>query len=265
MIRKNTLHYIDQAEIGIYLYDVRKYDTLTREEEYVLIEKIRDFGCKKSEKELIYANLRYVITMAKQYQNQGLNLADLVSEGNYGLIKAAKKFDYTQKEVRFLSYAVWWIKQSITQSLHENSRIIRLPVNVINDISKKKQAIRKEYDDDSSIIVKMGLPVIKYLAEPIDREGNLLNDIIEDKNSERPDIVFADDKMLLLEKLKNILNRLSKSEQYIIMKYFGLDGDPLTLKDISGDLGLTKERVRQIKERCIKKLRNYSVELFDLL
>jgi RNA polymerase primary sigma factor len=265
MIKDNTSHWIDQSEINTYLYDVRKYPALTREEEHKLIDKIKS-GCEKSKELLIYSNLRFVISMAKQYQNQGLALSDLISEGNYGLIKAAERFNYDQTSVRFLSYAVWWIKQSMLQSLHENSRTIRLPVNIINEMNKLRKEMPTELENNpGNPNAILGLPTITYLDAPFDDEGNSMHDVIEDTNSVRPDLVFADDREILLNKLKRILSNLTDSEQYVVTKYFGLDGDALTLQDISEDLDLTKERVRQIKEKAIKKLRFYSSELFELL
>jgi RNA polymerase primary sigma factor len=266
MIKDNTSHWIDQSEITNYLYDVRKYPVLTREQEVELIAKIKN-GCQKSKKLLIYSNLRFVISMAKQYQNQGLTLSDLISEGNYGLVKAAERFNYDQTAVRFLSYAVWWVKQSMLQSLHENSRTIRLPVNIINEMNKLRKETPKEYGDEKGTPNDiLGLPTMSYLDAPFDGDdGSSMYELIEDVNCQRPDLLFNDDNDTLLNRLKGVLNNLTDSEQYVVAKYFGLDGEPLTLQDISDDLSLTKERVRQIKEKAIKKLRFYSKDLFELL
>lgn len=266
MIKKDTSHWIDQNEISTYLYDVRRFAPLTREEETNLIAKIKQ-GCERSKEQLIYSNLRFVISMAKQYQNQGLDIADLISEGNIGLVKAAERFDYDQSNVRFLSYAVWWIKQSILQSLHDNSRVIRLPVNRINDMNKERKDVPAGTvpSTDENEKPKIHLPTVSQLDRPLDEEGNTYHDVIEDVSAERPDLAFADDRTMLLERLKTILAKLNDSERYVITKYFGLDGEALTLQDISEDLELTKERVRQIKEKAIKKLRFYSTNLFELL
>jgi RNA polymerase primary sigma factor len=265
MIKKNTSHWIDQTEISTYLYDVRRFSALTRDEEAKVIERIKQ-GCEKSKERLIYSNLRFVISMAKQYQGQGLDLPDLISEGNLGLVKAAERFDYDQSEVRFLSYAVWWIKQSILQSLHDNARTIRLPVNIINEINKLRKDAPKEYvEDTEKSLAIANLPKITLLDQPMDEEGNSFHDIIEDESVERPDLAFSDDRTQLVERLKNILSKLNESEKYVVIKYFGLEGEPLTLQDISEDLDLTKERVRQIKEKAIKKLRFHSTSLFELL
>jgi RNA polymerase primary sigma factor len=263
MSKLNTAHWIDQREIITYLQDVRKYSTLTREEETKLIQKIKT-GCGKSKDRLIYSNLRFVITMAKQYVNQGLDLSDLISEGNFGLIKAAERYDYDQTDVRFLSYAVWWIRQSILQSLHENSRAIRLPVNKINDLNEYKRNLEPELID-TDVHAALMLPTVGQLDQPIDDEGSSFYDIIQDENCERVDLKFPDDRTQLILQLKNLLNKLNDSEKYVITKYFGLDGEPLTLQDISDDLELTKERVRQIKEKAIKKLRYNCAGLFELL
>jgi len=263
MTKQNTAHWIDQREIITYLQDVRKYSTLTREEEFNLIQLIKS-GCQKSKDRLIYSNLRFVITMAKQYIGQGLDLTDLISEGNYGLIKAAERYDYNQTDVRFLSYAVWWVRQSILQSLHENSRAIRLPVNKINELNEFKKAMQPETTDIDPHAALM-LPTVGQLDQPIDDEGSSFYDIIQDESCERVDLLFPDDRTKLILKLKALLNKLNESEKYVIIKYFGLDGEPLTLQDISDDLELTKERVRQIKEKAIKKLRYNCAGLFELL
>lgn len=264
MIIDNTSHWINQSEISSYLQDVRKYKALTKEEEIELIKNIKN-GCKKSEDLLIYTNLRFVIRMAKQYQNQGLSLSDLISEGNLGLLKAAKKYDYDQTEVRFLSYAVWWVKQTILKSLHENSRVIRLPINVIMDANNaRKNTPKNEADENCLDNHIVGIPTMNYLDDSFD-DDMCLYDVIEDTSVEMADVLYDNNHNSLFVKLRSVLNNLSDSEQYIIVKYFGLDGEAVTLQDISENLGLTKERVRQIKEKVIKKLRFYSKELFELL
>ena len=263
MTKQNTAHWVDQRDIVTYLQDVRKYPTLTREEEFELFHLIKS-GCEKSKDRLIYSNLRFVITMAKQYVGQGLDLNDLISEGNYGLIKAAERYDYNQTEVRFLSYAVWWIRQSILQSLHENSRAIRLPVNKINDINDYKKNLEPE-QIDTDVHAALMLPTVGQLDQPIDDDGSSYYDVIQDDSCQRMDLKFPDDRLQLILKLKALLGKLNESERYVITKYFGLDGEPLTLQDISDDLELTRERVRQIKEKAIKKLRYNCAGLFELL
>ena len=270
MIKRDTSHYIDQSEITAYLYDVRKYTPLTREEEFELIKDIKK-GIEKAKELLIYSNLRFVISVAKQYMNQGLDLPDLISEGNIGLIKAAERYNYDQTDVRFLSYAVWWIKQSIVQSLHDNARTIRLPVNRINDLHKLRKEAPKEYqeteptDGDKKEVKAVHLPTVTQLDQPVDEEGSSYYDVIEDVNAKRPDVILDEERNELNLRLKVILSKLNESECYVITKYFGLDGDALTLQDISDDLELTRERVRQIKEKAIKKLRYHSTNLFEFI
>ena len=151
------------------------------------------------------------------------------------------------------------------QSLNDNCRTIRLPVNIINDMAKHAKLAPSEYTNDETPKSIVGLPFVSRLDDSMDEDGNTFHDVIEDKAADRPDLMFADDKQILMQKLKKILSNLTESEQYVITKYFGLDGDTLTLQDISEDLELTKERVRQIKEKAIKKLRFYSSDLFELL
>ena len=216
---------------------------------------------EKIESELLVGNLRFVITVAKQYQNQGLDLSDLIAEGNLGLMKAIKNFDW-HKDLRFISYAVWWVKQSIIQSLNDNARTIRLPVNVVQDLHKAKKEIAitgKELELKFS-----SLPSMIDLDMTINDEGDTLVDMIVNPNALAPDAGF-NTKDMLKNKLISLLNVLDEREKVIIEDYFGLSGTPRTLEDIGGDFGLTKERVRQIKERALRRLRNESSELFDYL
>jgi RNA polymerase primary sigma factor len=216
---------------------------------------------EKIESELLVGNLRFVITVAKQYQNQGLDLSDLIAEGNLGLMKAIKNFDW-HKDLRFISYAVWWVKQSIIQSLNDNARTIRLPVNVVQDLHKAKKEIAitgKELELKFS-----SLPSMIDLDMTINDEGDTLVDMIANPNALAPDAGF-NTKDMLKNKLISLLNVLDEREKVIIEDYFGLSGTPRTLEDIGGDFGLTKERVRQIKERALRRLRNESSELFDYL
>jgi RNA polymerase primary sigma factor len=222
---------------------------------------LTDSQKEKVHKELLEGNLRFVITVAKQYQNQGLDFPDLIAEGNFGLMKAIKNFDWN-KDLRFISYAVWWVKQSILQSLNDNARTIRLPVNVVQDLHRAKKAIESNGGDLDAKF--QGLPSMIYLDIDINEEGDTLFDIIKNKDADMPDEVF-NSKDLLKSKLIGLLNSLDDREKVIIEDYFGISGSPRTLEDIGGDFSLTKERVRQIKEKALRKLRNDSSVLFDYM
>lgn len=263
---QKTTNPINQDEIQLYLKDIRKFKVMTPEREKELSEIMCSEGCTPDQKDLIHkelleGNLRFVITVAKQYQNQGVDLSDLIAEGNHGLMKAIKNFDWTKK-LRFISYAVWWIKQSILQSLNENSRTIRLPVNVVQDMQKEKREIEKTNKELSEKYAT--LPRIIDLDMSINEDGDTLIDVIKNENADLPDEVFST-KDLLKEKMLNILNVLDDRERVIIEDYYGMTGTPRTLEDIGMDFKLTKERVRQIKEKALRKLRNESSELFDYL
>ena len=257
---------INQEEIQHYLKDIRRIKVMTPDREKELAVKMKSDDKPKREREkieseLLVGNLRFVITVAKQYQNQGLDLSDLIAEGNLGLMKAIKNFDW-HKDLRFISYAVWWVKQSIIQSLNDNARTIRLPVNVVQDLHKAKKEIAitgKELELKFS-----SLPSMIDLDMTINDEGDTLVDMIANPNALAPDAGF-NTKDMLKNKLISLLNVLDEREKVIIEDYFGLSGTPRTLEDIGGDFGLTKERVRQIKERALRRLRNESSELFDYL
>jgi len=260
------MQHINQEEIQMYLKDIRGISVMTPERERELADRIISEKCTEKERDEIYqemleGNLRFVITVAKQYQNQGLDMADLIAEGNLGLMKAIKNFDWTKK-LRFISYAVWWIKQSILQSLNENSRMIRLPVNVVQDVNKIK---KNSKDPDKEIFEKYSvLPKTTGLDNMINDEGDTLLNIIEDTNSNSPDEVF-NTKDEVKSILNDILDNLDEREKIIVKEYYGLTGTPRTLEDIGNDFKLTKERVRQIKEKALRKLRNESYILFEYL
>lgn len=257
---------LNQEEIQMYLKDIRKIKVMTPVRERELSDMMCSGNCTDAEKHAIYqelleGNLRFVITVAKQYQNQGMELGDLIAEGNLGLMKAIKNFDWTKK-LRFISYAVWWIKQSIIQSLNENSRMIRLPVNVVQDLQKAKKESQKNNTELDSRFTS--LPKVIDLDMNINEEGDTLVDLIENTNAVQPDEGFNTTEMLK-EKLRDIMKILDERERLIVEDYFGLSGTPRTLEDIGQDFNLTKERVRQIKEKALRKLRNESSVLFDYL
>ena len=208
----NSMYTLNQEEIQMYLKDLRQIDVMTPAREKELSEIMCSENCTEEEKdkvhkELLEGNLRFVITVAKQYQNQGLDMSDLIAEGNLGLMKAINNFDWTKK-LRFISYAVWWIKQSILQSLNENSRTIRLPVNVVQDLHKAKKHAQKtntELDDKF-----VNLPKTTSVDNFINDEGDTLIDLIENKNSIQPDESFNTEGELK-DKLFSILSILDNS------------------------------------------------------
>lgn len=250
-----------------YFQEVRKKDTIDTNKEIELAKRIKA-GDQKAIEELVSANLRFVIKIAKDYQNSGLPLSDLISEGNYGLITAAKRFDHT-KGYKFISYAVWWIRQSILQSLNENGRMVRLPANVINKITKNKKELEKmganfeEYNHEI-IDIENEYPYVLSLSSKINEDGEELIELIEDTSTERPDheLVKQDD---MKYEINQALSFLDDRERDIIECYFGLSGERMTLEMIGEEYNLTKERVRQIKEKAIRKLRYNSDKLYEFL
>lgn len=259
-------HPLNQDEIKMYLKDVRKIKVMTPERERELADIMSDPNCSDHarnmvHKELLEGNLRFVISVAKQYQNQGMDMADLIAEGNLGLMKAIKNFDW-DRNLRFISYAVWWIKQSILQSLNENSRTIRLPVNVVQELHRAKKEIQK---NDGELSEKLSnLPKVTQLDNYINQDQDTLIEMIPNDDSLAPDSAF-DNKDVLKDKLMGVLSVLDDRERIIVEDYYGLSGHPRTLEDIGGDFKLTKERVRQIKEKALRKLRNEAGVLFDYL
>jgi len=238
--------FIDVTEdyLNKYFKDIEKYPLLSQEEENYLTEKIKEGDASAIEK-LVNGNLKFVISIAKKYQNHGLSLNDLINEGNLGLVKAAHKFEPSMG-VRFISYAVWWIKQSIIQSLSDNSRLVRLPVSRLNKISKFK-----EDDDRPSDLVYTTHVSLDAKIDDEDDETYLslfVNDTSE---------IDSDNIDILKKKISRLLINLSPRERDVIDLYFGLSTEEsLTLEVIGERHDLTKERVRQIKERALRRLRH---------
>lgn len=265
-MREKTTIPINQDEIAGYLKDIRKLRVMTPERERELAERMLSEDITEEEKqeihkELLEGNLRFVITVSKQYQNQGLDLPDLIAEGNYGLMKAIENFDWSKK-LRFISYAVWWVRQSILQSLNENARTIRLPVNVVQELHRAK----KDMDFNNTELPEKfaTLPYTVNLDNPLNEEGDTLIDVITNPHADLADAGLSSEETIK-EKLFEMLNVLDQRERVIIEDYFGLSGNTRTLEDIGSDFSLTKERVRQIKEKALRKLRNETGSLFDYL
>ena len=262
---KNNI-FINQAEISHYLKDVRKVKVLTPDREKYLAkcmksENITPEEIHAIEEELLEGNLRFVISVAKDYQNQGIPLGDLIAEGNVGLLKAIKNFDW-DKGFRFISYAVWWVKQSILQSLNEHARTIRYPVNIIQALQKEKKKAEKEISEFNGKLAL--LPTTINYDKPINEEGDTLIDVLKNDNADNPEDIFANEVNLKTE-LETLMSTLDSREQGIIEDYYGLRGTPMTLQEIGDELSLTKERVRQIKEKALRKLRNDSYQLLEYL
>ena len=262
-----------------YFKEVRKSKVITSEQEVELAKRIKD-GDNSAIDELVFANLKFVISIAKEYQGQGLSLSDLINEGNYGLIKAAHRFDH-MRGFRFISYAVWWIKQSIIQSLNDNARIIRLPSNVITKLSTLKKEIEKfkfenerepVYGDilvdseNGETFTEMDLPSCKSLNETVNEDGSELYELIASPVDINIDNFYEIDEVVKCG-LEKTLSILSIRERAIIDYYYGLNSkyEPMTLEAIGEKFSLTRERIRQIKERAIRKLRFNSSELHDIL
>jgi RNA polymerase primary sigma factor len=257
-----------------YLEEIGKFEPLAPEEEIELTQRIRQ-GDHEAFTKLIQSNLRFVVSVAKEYQGQGLPLVDLINEGNLGLIKAAERFDET-RGFKFISYAVWWIRQSILQSLAEHSRIVRLPLNRVGTISKiTREAEVLEHQNERSpsqdeIAEGLGMEnrevsnAIRIskkhqsLDTPFrDGEKNSLIDVVKDEGQEIPERRLMGES--LQQEVKDALSTLKDREQEVIKMYFGIDREyPLTLNEIGEEFNLTRERVRQIKERAIKRLRHKS-------
>ncbi len=263
----------ESASLDKYLQEIGKEELITVEEEVELAQRIKK-GDQAALEKLTRANLRFVVSVAKQYQNQGLSLPDLINEGNLGLIKAAEKFDET-RGFKFISYAVWWIRQSILQALAEQSRIVRLPLNQVGSLNKINKAYSKfeqEHERKPSpeeLADSMDMPADKVSdtlrvsgrhvsvdAPFVDGEDNSLLDVLVNNDSPNAD------RVLIMESLTREIHRalatLTEREADIIRLFFGIGCQEMTLEEIGERFGLTRERVRQIKEKAIRRLRHTS-------
>ena len=263
----------ESASLDKYLQEIGREELITVEEEVELAQRIRK-GDQAALEKLTRANLRFVVSVAKQYQNQGLSLPDLINEGNLGLIKAAEKFDET-RGFKFISYAVWWIRQSILQALAEQSRIVRLPLNQVGSLNKINKALQKFEQENER------MPSSEELSEMIDvpkdkiadtlrvsgrhvsvdaplveGEDNSLLDVLVNNDSPSADRGLVNES--LNKEIERALSTLATREREIIKSFFGIGCQEMTLEEIGERFGLTRERVRQIKEKAIRKLKNNS-------
>lgn len=263
----------ESASLDKYLQEIGKEELITVEEEVELAQRIRK-GDQEALEKLTKANLRFVVSVAKQYQNQGLSLPDLINEGNLGLIKAAEKFDET-RGFKFISYAVWWIRQSILQALAEQSRIVRLPLNQVGSLNKINKAFgRFEQENERTpspeeLADMLNLPKEKVSdtlrvsgrhvsvdAPFADGEDNNLLDVLVNADSPNADRGLINES--LATEVDRALDTLTDREKDIIKYFFGIGCSEMTLEEIGEKFGLTRERVRQIKEKAIRRLRNSS-------
>lgn len=261
----------ESASLDKYLQEIGREELITVEDEVELAQRIRK-GDQAALEKLTRANLRFVVSVAKQYQNQGLSLPDLINEGNLGLIKAAEKFDET-RGFKFISYAVWWIRQSILQAIAEQSRIVRLPLNQVGSVNKINRVLNKfeqEHERRPSIdeiadnvdiphekieeAMKVNSRHVSVDAPFAEGEDNSLLDVLPNNDSPMAD------KKLVMESLREEINRalqtLNERERNIIEAFFGINQQEMTLEEIGDKYGLTRERVRQIKEKAIRRLRH---------
>ena len=264
----------ETASLDKYLQEIGKVDLISADEEVILAQKIKD-GDEIALEKLTKANLRFVVSVAKQYQNQGLSLPDLINEGNLGLIKAAKRFDET-RGFKFISYAVWWIRQSILQALAEQSRIVRLPLNKIgsiNKINKTYASLEQKYErepsaDEIANVLEISANDVRESqrnsgrhismdAPLVDGEDSNLYDVIMSGESPNPDDNLINDS--LRTEIERSLTTLTDREADVIRLYFGLGSKhAMTLEEIGEKFDLTRERVRQIKEKGIRRLKHTS-------
>ncbi|AIM36671.1 RNA polymerase sigma factor RpoD/SigA [Sphingobacterium sp. SG20118] len=263
----------ESQSLDKYLHEIGKVDLITAEEEVELAQRIRE-GDQVALEKLTKTNLRFVVSVAKQYQNQGLTLGDLINEGNLGLIKAAKRFDET-KGFKFISYAVWWIRQSILQAIAEQSRIVRLPLNQVGSLSKISKAFSKleqEYEREPSPeeLAEILETTVDKVSDTLSNSGrhvsmdapfvqgeeNTLLDVLENHDPETDSSLIDES---LSEEIRRSLSTLTEREREIIVLFFGLGSNhQLSLEEIGEKFNLTRERVRQIKDKALQRLRHTS-------
>jgi len=264
----------ETASLDKYLQEIGKVELITADEEVELAKKIK-LGDKLALEKLTKANLRFVVSVSKQYQNQGLSLPDLINEGNMGLIKAAQRFDET-RGFKFISYAVWWIRQSILQALAEQSRIVRLPLNKIGSINKinkayaalEQQLEREPKPEEIATYLEISLEEVKESQKNTGRHVSMDAPLIQDEDNNLYDVLRNDENItpeteLLYDSLRKEIDRavstLTPREADVVRFYFGLgDSHPMTLEEIGEKFDLTRERVRQIKEKAIRRLKHTS-------
>lgn len=263
----------ESASLDKYLQEIGREDLISIEEEVELAQRIKK-GDQQALEKLTRANLRFVVSVAKQYQNQGLSLPDLINEGNLGLIKAAEKFDET-RGFKFISYAVWWIRQSILQALAEQSRIVRLPLNQVGSLNKINKALSKFEQENQrrpsaeELAEKLDLPAEKVAdtmrvsgrhisvdAPFVEGEDNNLLDVLVNGDSPKADNMLIDES--LSREIERSLATLTDRESDIVKMFFGIGCQEMTLEEIGEHFELTRERVRQIKEKAIRRLRHTS-------
>lgn len=266
----------ESASLDKYLQEIGRKELISVDEEVELAQRIR-MGDQAARDKLVSANLRFVVSVAKQYQNQGLSLPDLIDEGNFGLIKAAQKFDET-RGFKFISYAVWWIRQSILQALAEQSRIVRLPLNQVgslNKISKAFSRFEQEYERKPSaeeLAEVLDVPVEKISdtmkvsnrhvsmdAPFVDGEDNSLLDVLPNNDSPMADSTLNQES--LRKEVNRALDQLNPRERDILKMFFGIGCQEMTLEEIGAKFDLTRERVRQIKEKAIRRLKGQKSKL----
>jgi RNA polymerase primary sigma factor len=263
----------ENASLELYLHDIAKIPMVSAEEEVELATRIKK-GDREALKKLVNANLRFVVSVAKQYQNQGISLPDLINEGNLGLIKAAERFDET-RGFKFISYAVWWIRQAILQAIAEQSRIVRLPLNKIGIINRiynlssqfeqnnEREPTMEEICEAMNLLPDEAKELVRNSPRPVSMDAPIsdsddsgtMYDLLENREAMNPETEIM--KESLRKDIDRVLRTLESREADVIRLYFGLIGQrPLTLDEISEKLQLTRERVRQIKDKAVKRIRN---------